>query len=180
MSSPAFNEAVEKELGGVVIIAGSSSDREHIDALEEALSKYEIASEVRIASAHKQPNKVIELIREYDSIKGHLVYIAVAGGTDALSGMLAFHSIRPVISCAPEYDNANRKGARGTINMSCLTNPLGSSNSFVGRADNAVRFAAQCFSYCNPELAYKLKLEANQKVAVLEEADRDCGKAVGD
>jgi phosphoribosylaminoimidazole carboxylase PurE protein len=117
-------EGVEKKLGGVVIFAGSDSDREHIEALEKALDKYGIPYEVRIASAHKQPGVVTRLAKRYDAQPSPLVYIAVAGGTDALSGMLSFHSIRPVISCPPEYS-----AGRG-VNQSCLTNPPGSSNAF--------------------------------------------------
>ncbi len=167
----AFNEAVEKGLGWVVILAGSDSDRECITALEKALDKYEIVREVRIASAHKQPEKVVELVREYDAIQGHLIYIAVAGGTDALSGMLSFHSIRPVVSCPPEFDNADGKGVKGTINTSCLTNPSMSSNAYVARAANAARFAAQCFSFYNTKIADKLIEEVRSKITSLEQAD---------
>lgn len=162
-----FTRGVEKRFGGVVIFAGSDSDKEHIKVLEKALGKYGIPYEVRIASAHKQPGVVMRLARRYDAQPSPLVYIAVAGGTDALSGMLSFHSIRPVISCPPEYS-----AGRG-VNQSCLTNPPGSSNAFVYNPHNAARFAAQCLSHYNPAIVKALEKEVKDKIAKLEKADQE-------
>ena len=160
MPGEKFKESVEKGLGAVVILAGSGSDEAHIDKLAENLKKYEIPFEVRIASAHKQSQDLANIIREYDSLKGPLAYIAVAGGTDALSGTVSFVSQRPVISCPPD-----------NLNMSCLTNPPGSSNAYVGRPDNAARFIAQIFSYTNPGCREVIRVEKLKKKLDLESAD---------
>ncbi len=167
MAIPEFSLDVARKFGAVIIFAGSDSDREHIGALEEALDKYGIVRVVRIASAHKQPEDVLRLVRQYDApvMKIPLVYIAVAGGTDALSGMLSFHSVNPVVSCPPEYSAG--KG----VNQSCLTNPRGSSNAFVYNPSNAARFAAQCLSYHNPAIAEILRREAEEKITLLKKAD---------
>lgn len=155
-----FREQVEKGLGCAVIIAGSGSDESHIEKIADSLEKYNIPFEVRIASAHKQPFKVLEIKREYEFLKGPLVYIAVAGGTDALSGIVSYHSLRPVISCPPDAPN-----------QSCLTNPPGSSNAYIPRPENVARFIAQMFSYCNPQYAEAILLENCKKEASLQDAD---------
>lgn len=85
-----FRDEVEKGLGAVVILAGSGSDAEHVKKITSALVTYGIPFDVRVASAHKQTEKLAALVREYDSMKGPLVYIAVAGGTDALSGTISW------------------------------------------------------------------------------------------
>jgi 5-(carboxyamino)imidazole ribonucleotide mutase len=121
--------------GGAVILAGSGSDAEHIKTLEGALEAEHIPFQTRICSAHKQPEKLISILKEYDGLPGKLAYIAVAGGTDALSGTVAFHSTRPVISCPPDAPN-----------KSCLTNPPGSSNVYIENPSNVAEFLQQYFS----------------------------------
>lgn len=155
-----FRQDVEKGLGAVVILAGSGSDRAHVKTIYTALRNYGLPVEARVASAHKQPEKLASIIRGYDCYKGPLVYIAVAGGTDALSGTVSWETNRPVITCPP--DNPNQSG---------LTNPPGSSNAYVGRASNAARFAAQIFSYINPACAKALEDDRAKKMMGLQKDD---------
>lgn len=162
-----FRDEVEKGLGAVVILAGSGSDAEHVKKITSALVTYGIPFDVRVASAHKQTEKLAALVREYDSMKGPLVYIAVAGGTDALSGTISWASIRPVISCPPDAPN-----------QSCLTNPPGSSNVYVARPDNAARFVAQMFSSCNPDYATAIINANAKKISDLENDDKRLRKEI--
>ena len=152
--------AIQSRKGCAVIMAGSDSDEDHIGKLTKALDGYSIPHDVRIASAHKQPETLMNAIREYNAVEGSLVFIAVAGGTDALSGTLSYHSLHPTVSCPPDAPN-----------QSCLTNPPGSSNAYVGKVDNAVRFVAQVYAHANPEIMYKLQLSIREKVSKLEQAD---------
>lgn len=135
MISAKFKSKVEEGLGGVVIMAGSDSDEPHIEKIVKSLEGYSIPYEVRICSAHKQPDELYEMIREYNDIFKPLAIVAVAGGTDALSGTVSYHSMHPVISCPPDAPN-----------NSCLTNPPGSSNAYIARPENVGRFVAQMFS----------------------------------
>jgi phosphoribosylaminoimidazole carboxylase PurE protein len=155
-----FRESVEKGLGAVVILAGSGSDRAHVKTLSGEIAKYGLPVQARVASAHKQPNTLGSIIEQYDSYKGPLVYIAVAGGTDALSGTVSWETNRPVITCPPDAPNE-----------SCLRNPPGSSNAYVARAANAARFAAQIFSYINPACVNALEADRAKKIAGLQNDD---------
>jgi phosphoribosylaminoimidazole carboxylase PurE protein len=156
-----FREQVERGLGAVVILAGSKSDEEHVRKIADALGKYDIPYEVRIASAHKEPEEVLGLVKEYDGMNMPLAYVAVAGMTDALSGMISFHSLRPVISCPPDAPNTT-----------CLTNPPGSSNVTVYHPSNAAKFIAQMFSHLNPAYAEAILHEKDKKLSELVVADR--------
>lgn len=162
MSTPEFRKKIELGRGGAIILAGSDSDRKHIDEIVKGLEKYQLPYEVRIASAHKQPSEVFLLVREYDALHLPLVYLTVAGGTDALSGMVAQHSLHPVISCPPDAPNE-----------SCLRNPLGSSNAYIAKPANAARFVAQIFSSVNKRCEDVLEEERLAKVAALKTADRE-------
>jgi phosphoribosylaminoimidazole carboxylase PurE protein len=155
-----FMAAVRSKKGCALIVAGSDSDRSHIERIVSALKMYEIPYEVRICSAHKSPGRLMELISEYEGQEGALVYVAVAGGTDALSGILAFHADQPVISCPPDG-----------LNHSCLTNPPGSSNATILSPKNVGRFIAQVFSSVNSSLRKNLERSRVEKVRQLEEKD---------
>ena len=155
-----FREEVEKGLGAVVILAGSGSDEPHIEKIAGSLRKYGIPFEVRIASAHKQSATLLRIIDEYDAMSGPLTYVAVAGGTDALSGTVSYRTYRPVVSSPPDAPN-----------QSCLTNPPGSSNATIYDPKNVGRFIAQMFSWTNREYHKALANEMAAKLSSLEADD---------
>ena len=155
-----FAELVKSNVGCVVILAGSGSDKPHIDKIVGGLEKYGIPYEVRVCSAHNQSEEVPKVIKEYDDLEGALGYVAVAGGSDALSGTASFRSLRVVISCPPDNPNS-----------SALTNPPGSSNAYIARAENVGRFFAQMFSDINQSYRHALVSEVNRKISALENDD---------
>jgi phosphoribosylaminoimidazole carboxylase PurE protein len=162
MLDPRFEAALRSGQGVVVIAAGSNSDKAHIERLSTELSKYEISHTVHICSAHKQCNELMELIAAYNEFTEPLVYIGVAGGTDALSGVLSYHAFAPVISCPPDAPNET-----------CLTNPKGSSNATVFHPGNAARFAAQILAQSNPSFRKKLADGITTKNQSLQEANKE-------
>lgn len=81
----------------VVIIMGSKSDLVWSKKIAETLSKLGIESTLRIASAHKVPLKVLEIIKEYEH--EDVVFVTVAGRSNALSGFIDAHTVKPVIAC---------------------------------------------------------------------------------
>lgn len=155
-----FREEVEKGLGAVVILAGSGSDGDHVRKLTEAIKKYGLPVEARVASAHKQSSRILQLLKEYDEYDGPLLYMAIAGDVDALSGTVSWGTNRPVLTCPPDHPNSSGIG-----------NPPGSSNAYIGRADNAARFAAQMFSYVNPNCKIALEKGRERKIIQQEEYD---------
>ena len=152
---------MESKKGCAVIMAGSDSDESHIGEVVKSLQKYEVPYDVRIFSAHKQPGELERVIRDYNEVLGSIAYVAVAGGTDALSGTLSYHALGPVISCPPD----------GLENRTCLTNPPGSSNATIYRAANVGRFIAQIYSRVNPRFREILERENVAKINSLREAD---------
>ncbi len=144
-----------------VIMAGSDSDMLHIEAIRKELEFYNIKSEIRICSAHKQPTKCEEIVNRYNQSLEPVVFVCVAGGTDALSGVVSFHSVYPVISCPPNKDEY----------LSCINNPSGSSNSLIVKPANAAKHIAQIFGQYNKELQKKLIENSKNKILKLELAD---------
>ena len=90
----------------VVIIMGSESDRNFAEKITNALDKFTIKYEINVASAHKQPLEVLNIIKSNDNENG-VVYITIAGRSNALSGFVAANSDKPVIACPPFKDKTD-------------------------------------------------------------------------
>ena len=94
-----------------IILSGSESDNSHVLKLTAALTKENIKSFAFVASAHKNTEKVLAIIKKYDNIDEHehkqsrkIIWITVAGRSNALSGVVAANSKYPVIACPPFAD----------------------------------------------------------------------------
>jgi 5-(carboxyamino)imidazole ribonucleotide mutase len=165
-----FRQAVLRNEGCAVILAGSGSDDKpkagqkssHIEKIILGLEAFKVPYEVRVASAHKQGAKVESIVREYDALEGALLYVAVAGGVDALSGAASFLSDNLVISCPPEGGQTPRE-----VNTTCLHNPPGSSNVYVKRPEEVGKVVAQTFSHLKRRYHDLLQEKRDGKVAGL-------------
>lgn len=168
MLTSKFVRVVKAKTGCAVIFAGSDSDDKsrrgklsHIEQIIESLEAFGIPYDVRIKSAHKQPEELMEVIREYDALRGSVVLVAIAGGTDALSGIASYHALSgPVISCPPDAPNE-----------SCLRNPPGSSNAYISKPSNVGKFIAQIYAPFNSTIREKLEASNISKIEILEEGD---------
>lgn len=85
-----------------VIIMGSESDRSHAKKISEALEELGINFEIHVASAHKQPLEVLRILTLHE--ENVVVYITIAGRSNALSGFVAANSHFPTIACPPFTD----------------------------------------------------------------------------
>ena len=89
-----------------VIIMGSTSDEPHAKKITDKLDEYGIEWEQHAASAHKQPLKVLEILED-NKEKDNIVYVTIAGRSNALSGFVAANSEFPTIGCPPFSDKAD-------------------------------------------------------------------------
>ena len=89
-----------------VIIMGSESDMGHARNISDALSRLDIDAKLHVASAHKQPLEVLRLIETYDA-HAAVVYITIAGRSNALSGFVAANSRFPTLACPPFADKTD-------------------------------------------------------------------------
>ena len=89
-----------------VLIMGSTSDEPHAKKITDKLDEYGITWEQHAASAHKQPLRVLEIL-EANKDGGDIVYITIAGRSNALSGFVAANSEFPTLGCPPFSDKAD-------------------------------------------------------------------------
>jgi len=131
----------------VVIIMGSRRDGDHAQRIRDALDRLGAASELRVASAHKTVNHLLDMLREYEAREGSIVYVAVAGRSNALAGMVDANVSGPVITCPP------LSSAFGGADIySSLRMPSGVAPMVVLEPEAAALAAAKCLAVSDSEL----------------------------
>jgi len=86
-----------------ILILGSEVDQPHADKITAELDQLKIPHETHVASAHKKTREVLALIEKNES-EDKIVYITIAGRSNALSGVVAANSTKPVLACPPFKD----------------------------------------------------------------------------
>ena len=89
-----------------ILIMGSTSDEPHAKKITDKLDDYGVSWEQHAASAHKQPLKVLEILND-NKDKENIVYITIAGRSNALSGFVAANSNFPTLGCPPFSDKSD-------------------------------------------------------------------------
>jgi 5-(carboxyamino)imidazole ribonucleotide mutase len=89
-------EDLEVDAPRVGIVMGSKSDLPAMEAAEKELTERGIGCEVRVMSAHREPDKVADYAKNA-KLRGLRVIIAGAGLSAALPGVVAAHTELPVI-----------------------------------------------------------------------------------
>ena len=89
-----------------ILIMGSTSDEHHAKKITDKLDEYGISWEQHAASAHKQPLKVLEILND-NKDKESIVYITIAGRSNALSGFVAANSNFPTLGFPPFSDKSD-------------------------------------------------------------------------
>ena len=80
----------------VLILMGSASDWKHVRGTVEVLEGLGVSFEVHVSSAHRTPARTVDLVRSAE-VGGCRVYICAAGMAAHLAGVVAAHTVRPVL-----------------------------------------------------------------------------------
>ena len=108
----------------VVIVLGSATDREHRDAIVRGLDRFGVRHETRVASAHKVTRYLLDLLDEYEREEQPLVYITIAGRSNALSGVVDANTRHPVIACPPYGERFGGMDLLSSVRMPSGVAPL--------------------------------------------------------
>ena len=90
----------------VVIIMGSTSDEPHAKKITDNLDAMSIEWEQHAASAHKHPLEVLKILED-NANESSVVYVTIAGRSNALSGFVGANSGFPTIACPPFADKTD-------------------------------------------------------------------------
>ena len=155
----------------VVIFIGSESDFDILKDALEILKKFEVPFALEITSAHRSPERTLKLVRRFED-EGAEVFIAVAGKAAHLAGVVASHTVRPVVGVPVE------NGGLGGLDalLSTVQMPKGIPVATMGTgktgAANAALLAVEILSLKKPALRAKL-LEHKKKMAAQVAADSE-------
>ncbi len=125
-------------MADVVIIMGSKSDLAHAEKVAEALQGFGITYEMRVASAHKSPAYLLDMLAGYEAQSEPRLYITIAGRSNALSGMVDAAVSVPVIACPPYSERF-----AGADIFSSLRMPSGVAPALVLEPEGAALLAAK-------------------------------------
>ncbi|MFH1230090.1 MAG: AIR carboxylase family protein [Planctomycetota bacterium] len=149
----------------VIIIMGSKGDMEHSQKIAGIIKRMEMECILRIASAHKVPLKVLEIIKQYENEE--VVFITVAGRSNALSGFVDANTFRPVIACPPYSDKFGGNDIYSSIRM-----PSGVCPMLVLEPEGAGLAALKVLSLNNKKLSKKIDMYQKAKKNEIEQDDR--------
>lgn len=139
----------------ISIIMGSSSDMKTLREAINFLKEYRIGFEVKVLSAHRTP-KALEAYVESAAKKGIKVFIAAAGGSAALAGVVAAHTTIPVIGIPIETKSL--KGLDSLLSTVQMPAGIPVASMTIGKAGakNAAIFALEILSTSDKKIAQKL------------------------
>lgn len=149
-----------------IIIMGSPSDASFSERITKALDEFGIPWETRVASAHKVPDYLLEMLEQYEADPQPKVYITVAGRSNALSGMVDAQVSAPVIACPPYSE----KFGGGDL-LSSLRTPSGVAPAVVLEPKNAALLAAKILGLAKPDLQRQVQESQEKQRQRLLDAD---------
>jgi len=158
----------------VLIVMGSDSDIPVMEESEKILGMFNIPYKRTIASAHRSPERAIRIAAEAEK-KGVEVLIAGAGMAAHLAGILAAHTILPVIGVP--IDAMPLKGLDALLSTAQMPPGVPVATMAIGRAGakNAAILAVQIIARKDRSVAKRLKTfkkqmsrEVDKKAAALE------------
>ncbi len=155
--------------GKALIVMGSERDLDFSREIAKYLKLLGVSYEFRVASAHKNPEKVIEIIKESENEK--IVYVTVAGRSNALSAFIDGNTSKPVIACPPYSEKFG-----GADIVSSLRVPSGIGSVVTIEPEGAAIAVAKIFALSDAEMAEKVKSYQAQKRKELEKANESVKK----
>jgi 5-(carboxyamino)imidazole ribonucleotide mutase len=157
----------EKPLVGILM--GSRSDWDVMQSASETLARFDVAHECRVLSAHRTPAATVEYVSTAEA-RGLQLIIAAAGGAAHLAGVVAAHTLLPVLGVPME--SASLKGLDSllaTVQMPAGV-PVGTLAIGKPGATNAALLAVAILSNARPPLREKLRrFREEQAAKVLKE-----------
>jgi len=136
----------------VILILGSEHDSAFAAPIRSFLSRFGVTCDLRVASAHKDSERLLKIIEDYEKLDSRIVYITVAGMSNALSGFVDFKTKHPVIACPPKPADGWNVDIYSSLRMPKGVAPLVSCDP-----ENAALAAIKILGESDKDLARKVR-----------------------
>jgi len=160
----------------LIVIMGSKRDLPFASRIGNFLERegFPVKHEYNVCSAHKTLETLLKKLEDYEKSGDDIVYITVAGLSDALSGTVAGYTKYPVIACPPDSQKYG-----WTKVFSSIITPEGVPVVFVSEPENAALAAVKILALSNHLLHKKIALYQQKKKEEVIRADKEIkGKKV--
>ena len=167
--TPLLPHSLTPSLPRVAILMGSDSDWPVMQQAAETLTRFGVSCEARVLSAHRSP----DLVRRYvtsASSRGMRVFIAGAGGAAHLAGVIAAHTILPVIGVPIE--SKSLKGLDSLLATVQMPSGVPVATVAIGGAANAAILAVQYLALGDARLQRALVAHKRRLIEGIRKADR--------
>jgi 5-(carboxyamino)imidazole ribonucleotide mutase len=134
----------------VLILMGSDSDWPIIKKSCSVLNDFNVSYNVSVSSAHRTPEKTTEIVSNF---KGDCIIVG-AGAAAHLAGVVAAHTIKPVI--AIPIDATSLKGVDALYSTVQMPSGIPVASMAIDGSKNAALFAIQILSLSDDILKQKL------------------------
>lgn len=139
-----------------VVILGSGGDEEFARPIWITLQKHGIAYEKRVISAHRRPQDLLELLKKNEASNDKIVYITVAGRSNALSAVVDSNTKYAVIACPPYSEKFSGNDIYSSLRM-----PGGITPLVILEPENAALAAIKILAYGSKNLYEKISQYQN-------------------
>lgn len=156
---------------------GSDSDLEIMREAGKALDDFGVAYEIDVTSAHRSPDRTAEFARTAAD-RGIRVIIAGAGGAAHLAGVIAAHTMLPVIGVPITSVLNGLDSLLATVQMPAGI-PVGTVAIGKAGATNAGILAAQILALSSPDIAKKMQAHKQKLATGVEEKSRKLKSTLG-
>lgn len=154
----------------VMVLMGSRSDWATMQETVAELRRLGVPCEAHVASAHRTPERTVELVRQGER-NGVRVFVCGAGMAAHLAGVVAAHTVRPVIGVPLAGGLAEGLDALlATVQMPAGV-PVATVAVGTAGARNAAILAAQILALGDPTLADRLAVQRQLAAMAVAEAD---------
>jgi 5-(carboxyamino)imidazole ribonucleotide mutase len=153
----------------VLIVMGSDSDLAQMTPAWVVLQGLGIEYEVKVASAHRSPERLVKIAEEARE-RGFGVVLAGAGGAAHLAGVIAAHTTLPVVAVPIAVGTLG--GVDALLSAVQMPGGVPIASVGIGGARNAGLFAAAILSASDPEIAARLQKFRTDQVDGVVAADQ--------
>jgi 5-(carboxyamino)imidazole ribonucleotide mutase len=162
----------------VLILMGSGSDWKHLQGAVAVLRELGVSCRARVTSAHRTPERTVEIVRAAEA-EGCRVFICAAGMAAHLAGVVAAHTLRPVLGVP--LPGGVLDGVDALLATVQMPSGIPVATFAVGPAGakNAAYFAAAIVAGSRPEVADALSEARRAGRDKVVESDRGVAAASG-
>ena len=162
----------------VLLLMGSASDWKHLEGAVAVMNELGLRPRVRVSSAHRTPERTIDLVRQAEA-DGCRVFVCAAGMAAHLAGVVAAHTLRPVLGVP--LPGGVLDGVDALLSTVQMPGGIPVATFAVGKAGakNAAYFAAQVVAADRPEVAEALAAARRSGVDAVVAADGDIQASLG-